>query len=154
MTQLRSTRGWTLIELMLVLLIMGLLVNLAILKYIDLTRSGYTAKIASEFTVVRLAAYNFEADHNNVWPDDTGPGVVPPAMVQYLPKGFSFTNPNYTLDWDNNSPSLTPYQLAISMTTTDDRLLRVLRNALGTNAPYFFAGNKLTFVLIDEYGNY
>ncbi len=142
------------VELITVLMVLGLLVNLAVLKYLDLTRSGYTARIASEFTVVRLAAYNYEADHNNSWPADVGPGVVPPEMIPYLPRGFSFTHPLYTLDWDNNSPGMTPYQTAISMTTTDERLLRVLMNSLGTNAPYYFAGNKLTFILIDEYGNY
>lgn len=142
------------IELITVLMVLGLLANLAVLKYLDLTRSGYTAKIASEFTVVRLAAYNYEADHNNSWPSDAGPGVVPPDMVPYLPRNFSFIHPLYTLDWDNNSPSTTPYQTAISMTTTDERLLRVLQNSLGTNAPYYFAGNKLTFILIDEFGNY
>jgi prepilin-type N-terminal cleavage/methylation domain-containing protein len=154
MSLLRSRRGWTMIELITVLMVIGLLVNLAVLKYLDLTRSGYTAKIASEFTVVRLAAYNYEADHNNSWPSDAGPGTIPPELVTYLPRGFTFNHALYTLDWDNNSPGMTPYQTAISMTTTDERLLRVLQNSLGTNAPYFFAGNKLTFVLIDEHGNY
>lgn len=142
------------VELITVLMIVGLLVNVAVLKYIDLTRSGYTARITSDFVTIRLAAYNFEADNSNRFPDDVGPGVVPPGMAQYLPGGFSFSHPLYTLDWDNNSPSLSPYQLAISMTTTDERLLRVLQNSLGNNAPYYFAGNKLTFVLIDEFGNY
>ncbi len=154
MSSLRSTRGWTLIELIVVMLILGLLANIAVLKYHDMTRSAYSAKIASEFVVVRLAAYNYEADHSNSWPADVGPGIVPPEMVNYLPRGFSFINPTYTLDWDNNSPGLTPYQLAISMTTDDDRLIRVLENSLGHNAPYYFAGNRLTFVLIDEFGNY
>lgn len=150
----RWNRGWTMIELITVLMVLGLLVNLAVLKYIDLTRSGYVARIASDFNTVRLAAYNYEADHQNIWPPDGSPGVIPSELVNYLPQGFTFTQPLYTYDWDNYSPSLTPYQLAISMTTTDERLLRVLQNALGNDAPYFFAGNKLTFVLIDEFGNY
>ena len=154
MIRLRSRRGWTMIELITVLMVIGLLVNLAVLKYLDLTRSGYTAKIASDFTTVRLAAYNYEADHNNSWPTDAGPGVIHPDLEPYLPRGFTFTHALYTYDWDNNSPGTTPYQTAISMTTSDERLLRVLQNSLGTNAPYYFAGNKLTFVLIDEYGNY
>jgi hypothetical protein len=40
------------------------------------------------------------------------------------------------------------------MTTTDARLMNALVNSLGTKAPYFFAGNRLTYVLIDQDGNW
>lgn len=149
-----SRRGYTMVELLMALLVLSLLTSLAVLKYIDLTRTAFAAKVVGEFTTVRLAAYNFEADHNNQWPGDQGPGVVPPELAPYLPAGFSFVAPSYQLDWENRSPSLIPFQLAISMVTPDARLLNAMRQNLGTKAPYFFAGNRLTFILIDEYGNY
>jgi prepilin-type N-terminal cleavage/methylation domain-containing protein len=149
-----SRRGWTLIELVMVIVIIGLLAMISVLKYIDLTRTAYAAKVTGEFVTVRLAAYNFEADHNNQWPADAGPGVVPPQLIPYLPNGFSFTAPTYKLDWDNLTPTMTPYQLAISLTTNDPRLLNALAQNLGNRAPYFFAGNRLTYILIDSYGNY
>jgi len=142
------------VELMVALVIFGLLCSIAITKYIDLSRTAAAAKIAGEFTTVRLAAYNYEADHNNQWPADQGPGVIPPELVSYLPNGFSFVQRNYQLDWDNRAPSLIPFELAISMTTADPQLLNALRQNLGTKSPYFFAGNRLTFILIDEFGNY
>ena len=147
-------RGWTMVELLITLVVLGLLAGIAVLKYIDLTRTAYVAKLAGEFVTVRLAAYNYEADHNNQWPADQGPGIVPPEMVPYLPNGFSFDYPLYQLDWDNRSPSLIPYQIAISMTTTDAKLLNALANNLGNKAPFFFAGNRLTYVLIDQDGNW
>lgn len=147
-------RGFTLVEMMITMVVIGLLASIAILKYIDLSRTAFAAKIAGEFVTVRLAAYNYEADHNNQWPPESGPGVVPPEFTGYLPQNFSFTYPTYELDWDNRSPSLVPFQLAISMTTTDDRLIDALRQHLGTQAPYFFVGNRLTFILIDQDGNY
>lgn len=146
--------GFTLIEIMIVMVILGLLSGLAVLKYIDLSRTAFAAKIAGEFTVVRLAAYNYEADHNDQWPGEQGPGMVPPEMLPYLPAGFSFTTPTYELDWDNRSPSRDPYQIAISMTSTDARLMNALRNNLGNRAPYMIVGNRLIFVLIDRSGNY
>jgi type II secretory pathway pseudopilin PulG len=142
------------IELLIVLVVMGLLASIAVLKYIDLSRTAYAAKIAGEFVTVRLAAYNYEADHNNVWPTDVGPGVVPPEMVSYLPNGFSFTAPTYQLDWDNLGPGGSPYQLAISMTTTDAALMNAVVRSFGTRAPYYVAGNRMTYILIDENGNY
>jgi hypothetical protein len=137
-----------------VIVILGLLAMISVLKYIDLTRTAYSAKVAGEFVTVRLAAYNFEADHNNQWPADAGPGVIPPQLAPYLPSGFSFTGPSYRLDWDNLTPTTTPYQIAISLTTNDPRLLNALAQNLGNRAPYFFAGNRLTYILIDATGNY
>ena len=151
---MRPRRGWTLIEILTVLAVLGVLSSLAILKYIDLSRTAFAAKITGEFVTVRLAAYNYEADHREQWPSETGPGVVPPEMAPYLPSGFTFVRGTYDLDWDNRSPSLVPYQLAISITTTDPALLHALIQSLGTRAPYYFNGNKLTYVLIDESGNY
>ena len=147
-------RGWTLVELLTAMLVMGVLSSLAILKYIYLTRTAFAAKIAGEFVTVRLAAYNYEADHNNQWPAETGPGTVPAEMAPYLPSGFTFQRTTYDLDWDNLSPSLTPYELAISITTTDPALLQALAQNLGTRAPYYFTNNKLTYVLVDQSGNY
>ena len=74
-----NRRGWTMIELLIVIVVLGLLSSLAVLKYIDLSRTAFAAKIVGEFTTVRLAAYNYEADHNNQWPGDQGPGIFLPT---------------------------------------------------------------------------
>jgi prepilin-type N-terminal cleavage/methylation domain-containing protein len=149
-----NRRGWTMIELLIAMVVLGLLAAISVLKYIDLSRTAYAAKITGEFITVRLAAYNYEADHNNSWPSDQEAGVVPPEMIPYLPNQFSFVTPTYELDWDNRSPSRNPYQLAISVRTTDARLMNSLRQTLGTRAPYFFSGRRLTYILVDSYGNY
>jgi len=136
-----------------VIVVMGVLSSLAVLKYIDLTRTALTSRIVGEFVAVRLAAYNFEADNNNMWPAEVGPGVEPPELNPSLPAGFQFINPSYTLDWDNLGTG-GPYQIGISMTTTDARLMNAIVQTLGSKAPYFVVGNTLTYVLIDPNGNY
>jgi hypothetical protein len=40
------------------------------------------------------------------------------------------------------------------MLTTDPRLMNSVIQTLGGKAPYFVAGNTLTYVLIDPSGNY
>jgi type II secretory pathway pseudopilin PulG len=140
--------------MMVVVVVIGLLASIVTLKYIDLSRTAYAAKVVGEFTTVRLAAYNYEADHNNQWPPAAGAGIVPNEMIPYLPDGFSFVAPSYTLDWDNRAPSTDPYMLAISLSSSDAALMNALAQNLGNNAPYFFAGNRLTYVIVDRNGNY
>jgi len=148
-----NRRGWTMVELLVVIVVLGILSSLAILKYIDLTRHAMTSRIVGEFVAVRLAAYNFEADNNNQWPAEVGPGVEPPELTPYLPAGFSFNNPNYMLDWENLGAG-GPYLVGVTMSTSDARLMNAVVQTLGTKAPYFVVGNTLTYVLIDPNGNY
>ena len=150
---MRDRRGWTMIELLVVIVVMGVLSSLAVLKYIDLTRHAMTSRIVSEFVTIRLAAYNFEADNNNQWPAEVGPGVEPPELTPYLPAGFLFNNPSYTLDWDNFGTG-GAYQIGVTMSTSDARLMNAVVQSLGSKAPYFVVGNTLTYVLIDPTGNY
>jgi prepilin-type N-terminal cleavage/methylation domain-containing protein len=150
---MRNRRGWTMIELLVVIVVIGALASISVLKYIDLTRTALTSRIVGDFVTVRLAAYNYEADHPNLWPPDQGPGVTPPELVPYLPDGFDFTNPNYELDWDNLAGG-GPYLVGVKMLTADPRLMNSVIQTLGSKAPYFVAGNTLTYVLIDPSGNY
>ena len=53
---------------------------------------------------VRLAAYGAWYETGKRGPAETGPGHMPAELVPYLPKSFSFSKPDYTLDWENFVP--------------------------------------------------
>ena len=53
----RSRRGFTFIELLVVIIVLGLLAALATLKYIDLKNRALTAQAAADMEAIRLAAY-------------------------------------------------------------------------------------------------
>ena len=52
----RSRRGFSLIELMTVMAVIGLLAALGIPRYRDMKRRAYSANIMSDFNTVRVAA--------------------------------------------------------------------------------------------------
>ena len=152
---MRRRHGFTIIELLVVMIVMSILATLAVLKYIDLKHQAISSSATADLQAVRLAAYSAWYEHT-AWPADAGAGTVPPALVPYLPGGFRFSRPEYTLDWDNFVPAnggpTGSMQLGVVVTSTNARLMKTLQNSLGSKGPFFVLGNTLTFVIIGPDG--
>jgi prepilin-type N-terminal cleavage/methylation domain-containing protein len=152
---MRGRRGFTFIELLVVVIVMGILVTLGALKYIDLRHRAVSAQVIADFEAIRLAAYNAYYEHGT-WPGDAGSGTVPPGLVPYLAHSFSFAKSDYTLDWENFVPPgggpSGAMQLGVVLTSANTRLTKVLAQNLGNKAPFFVVGNNVTFVIIGPDG--
>jgi prepilin-type N-terminal cleavage/methylation domain-containing protein len=144
-------RGFTMIELLTVTLILSILAGISILKFIDLRNTARAAEVAGDFRAVTVAAYNYHSEYD-AWPPDGGPGSPPPALVPYLPGGFSFTKPEYTLDFDNLGLGGGAYVIGVTLTTSDADLMAKLIRNLGTRQPYFAAGGALTYIISADGG--
>ena len=123
----RPRRGFSLIELMTVMAVVGLLAALGIPRYRDMKRRAHSAAVVSDFNTVRVAAYNYFADHS-AYPPDAGSGTPPVALTPYLPQGFEFSTPNYTLDYDVWPSPLNPSQFVVGVTVTsgDPELINMI----------------------------
>ena len=152
---MRRRRGFTFIEVLVVLLVMSILATLGILKYIDLKHRAMSSSATADLQAVRLAAYSAWYEHST-WPADVGAGTVPPGLVPYLPVGFSFDKSEYTLDWDNFVPPgggpTGSMQLGVVVSSSNARLMKALQNYLGSKGPFFVVGGTLTFVIIGPDG--
>jgi prepilin-type N-terminal cleavage/methylation domain-containing protein len=148
-------RGFTFVEVLVVMIVMSILATLAVLKYIDLKHRALSSSATADLQAVRLAAYSAWYEHST-WPADAGAGNVPPALTPYLPGGFTFSRPEYTLDWDNfvppNGGPTGSMQLGVVITSTNARLMKALQDNLGSKGPFFVLGNTLTFVIIGPDG--
>jgi prepilin-type N-terminal cleavage/methylation domain-containing protein len=151
----RTRRGFTFIELLVVIIVLGLLSALATLKYLDLKNRALTAQAASDMEAIRLAAYGAWYETGS-WPSEVGPGVVPAEMVQYLPKNFSFSRPEYTLDWENFAPpgggTSAAWQVGVVISSSDSRMQLALSQTLGNKGPFVMTGSDLTFVIVGPDG--
>jgi prepilin-type N-terminal cleavage/methylation domain-containing protein len=139
-------RGFTFVELMTVIIILGLLAGIAILKYLDLRNSARAAEVAGDFRTVMVAAYNYYSDHNG-WPPDGSAGVIPPSLVQYLPGSFKFSKPEYSLDFDNLGVGGGNYVVGVTLSGASPDLMSKLVRTLGTKQPYFHGGATLTYII-------
>jgi prepilin-type N-terminal cleavage/methylation domain-containing protein len=147
--------GFTFLEMLMVMIVIGLLAGLAVLKYVDLRHRARAAQAVADLESVRLAAYGAWYE-NGTWPPEVGPGIVPPGLAGYLVKNFTFAKPEYTLDWENfvppgggPSPGM---QLGIVVTASNPRLQRALLQTLGNKLPFVNVGGTVTFVIVGPDG--
>ncbi|HUG28212.1 MAG TPA: prepilin-type N-terminal cleavage/methylation domain-containing protein [Gemmatimonadales bacterium] len=145
-----SRSGFTLIELMIVVLILSILALLGFLKQVDLRNTAMTTHVVGDIRTITVGAYNYYAD-NGDWPPDAGAGAMPAGLAPYLP-AFDFDKPKYTLDWENFGSGGTNFIVGITITSSDTRFMQKLEQNLGTKYPYFTAGGSLTYIIIDMSG--
>jgi prepilin-type N-terminal cleavage/methylation domain-containing protein len=143
----RRRRGFSLIELMTTMAVIGLLASLSVPRYRDMKRRAYSANVVSDFNTVRVAAYNYFAD-NSTYPPDGSSGSPPAAMVPYLPQNFSFDNGNYTLDYDVWPSPLNPTQLIVGVTVTsgDQELVNMIARNVKAGGMGINVGNGYTYI--------
>lgn len=147
-------KGFTLIELMIVVLIIGILAAVAVPKYMDITKKAQAARVISDFRTILVAVEMCLSDTGE-YPPDYYPGGVPYALRPYLADGFTFNlNPsmNVKYDWDNwvidgrPKHSFTGIMYGISVTTTDMALINAI-DEIYQGAFKYSLGNNYTFVI-------
>ncbi|MFC1791644.1 type II secretion system protein, partial [Gemmatimonadota bacterium] len=86
---LREALGFTMVEVLTALMVMSVVVRIGIPNYQEILLKAEATRALGDFELIRLAAFEYQAD-NHVWPPDAAPGVVPPGLETYLPEGYSF----------------------------------------------------------------
>jgi len=150
----RGRRGFTIIELLVVMVVLGILSSIAILKYIDLRKTAQAARVAADFNAIKIATYAYYTDDYK-WPAEVSAGVIPPELVPVLSQGFSFVRDEYTLDYDyfpisGSGPG--SYIVGVTVTTTDPKLMTKLEQILGRNMPFISSGGSLTYIIVGSDG--
>ena len=151
----RDRRGFTFAELMIVMLVITILAGMMVMRYIELKHRALAAQATSDMENVRLAAFTKFYDTVS-WPSAPWPGVVPPELVPYLGNGFSFSRPEYKLEFENfvppgGGPSAT-YQIAIRFSSSNQALVNTMLQVVGDRAPYIVLGNDVAVVLVGPDG--
>ena len=147
-----TERGFTIIELLIVMLVIGILASIAIPNYHDAILRADAAKVISDFEAIRVAAYDRYAA-TSTYPRSRGWDAVPPEFVTSLPDGFEFNYKDVRYRWRRWAlPSGMPRNprqtelLGVQITTGDRDLLRIIKS---TYKGWQAQGNntRVTFVI-------
>jgi prepilin-type N-terminal cleavage/methylation domain-containing protein len=98
----RGRGGWTIIELLMVLVIMGILVNIAVPGLRLIRRRAEAAHVIGDIRAIWIGAQSHHADRGTFPPTDEF-GVIPATMVPMLPDGFEFRYGDVRYRWHRYS---------------------------------------------------
>ena len=145
---MRHRRGFTLIELMVVTFLLGILASIALLKYVDMRNHAIAAQMSQELRAITVAVLNYHAGAE-AWPAEVGGGAVPPELNGLLPGQLvgSFDRTQYLLDYENFGPGAPQIMIGVAVTTSDPKLFAKFVQYLGTQSPFFVAGNRMTYLI-------
>lgn len=142
--------GFTIIELLIVVTIIGIIATVALPKFRQTRRHAMATQLIGDFDVVRHAAMSFYAD-SGYFPDaDDEP--VPRNLLPYLPNGFSMVKAEWEMQYvvwpvppgvqfANNGATV-----GVTFTTSDPALgMTAMR--LSQSRPGFMLGTDYTFLV-------
>jgi prepilin-type N-terminal cleavage/methylation domain-containing protein len=93
-----NRRGFSIIELMIVITVFGILVNLALPAVQHMRRRAEAVRVIGDFHAIRIAAYDrYTAD--GTFPPTDSWGAVPARLVAGLPHGFRFNYGKLEYRW-------------------------------------------------------
>ncbi len=81
---IKSTHGFTLIELMILVAVLGILAALAVPKYLGIRDKAEATAAGTSMKAIADATKHYQAAHGE-WPDDKNRRVLPPELSAYLP---------------------------------------------------------------------
>lgn len=96
----RRSGGFTLVELAIVIVAIGIIAAIAIPNYVSLVRDVRAGQAVADLQAVRAAVFLYYGDHGS-WPEEVQAGAFPNGLAQYLPSGMLFYRRYYTLDYEN-----------------------------------------------------
>ncbi len=138
----RDRRGFTLIELIVVVIVIAILASIAVFRYIDLQNDALAARVASDMEGIRVAAIALHSD-TETWPANSGAGQVPPGLAPLIPGNLSWDTDQYTYAWVNESDDL----IGVHIHATRPGLAAKLRARLVFGSPFAPLGADVIYLI-------
>lgn len=122
-----ARRGFTLVEIMVVVVIIGLLAALAIPAFQRNQRASQNARAVNDFRIFAQAFEVYNTQYG-AWPPNAAAGIVPAGMSGEFKTDAWTSNPNSIggrWNWDYNNAAFTAGVSISGFTVTDEQLVEI-----------------------------
>lgn len=150
---MRLRKGFTIVELLVTMTIIGLLTQIAVPRYSDMKRRATAAAILGDVHAVRIAAFTHYTEAGS-FPPNAAAGRVPPLLVPYLPSGFTFRRADFTYDWHvwnvttgRGASRVRERLVGITVVVQDPKLAAQLVKAAGAGFIPIVTATQVTFLV-------
>lgn len=119
-------RGFTLLEIMIVVIIIGLLAILAVPAFREARTSSQNSRMINDFRQYKAAFETYTLE-NGDWPQDVTPGVLPNEMQDYILED-AFESRNFVdgyWDWDEGVFGITAGIALRNANVNDEQMTEV-----------------------------
>jgi len=146
----RNTRGFTLIELVIVVMVIGILATLLTPSYRQSVIKAQGADVATRVEAINVALKEYEADHDSL-PTGIEP-IGPPAwLAPYLTRDFFHGPSNITWQYSKTAANVRATLIVAAGTSSpeDAQILLAAGGALGSIATVVGAGSSLLVTMTE-----
>ncbi len=88
-SKMKKRSGFTLIEVLIVVAILGILASFLVPNIVQAHYKGRASRIVSDSRIIRDTLLRYHIERNS-WPRSRGWGIIPPELRSYLPAGAQF----------------------------------------------------------------
>ena len=146
---MRRRDGFTIVELLTVMALIGILVGMAVPRYAGMKKRAVAAKIFADVHAIRVGTMTYYTETGK-FPADAPAGQIPPEIVNYLPNGFTFVHDDYIYDWQVWSSSSAKELLGVRVSSGDGKLIQHLYKAGGAGFIPIASAGTVTFLLTEN----
>lgn len=143
--------GWSFVELLVVITILGILSSIAIPTVHDAKLKADAVHVIADFSAIRVAAHDNFADEG-VYPRNGRWGQVPATFVGSLPRGFAFSYKSAMYRWrrwslPNGLPRCRSARalLGLEIRSNDRDLIKAIKN--GYRGEMWGNNRRITLVI-------
>jgi prepilin-type N-terminal cleavage/methylation domain-containing protein len=148
----RDERGFSLIELFVVMLVIGIVANIALPNLVRARERARASAVVADFNTVRRAAIQYLLKGDR-WPPDAGAGVEPAELAPLLERGIVWNHGSFDYEWENwMAPDGTPTHegtgvlIGFSVRSNDPGFLEMVEQAWGS--PLARRADGVTFAVV------